>query len=178
MNHLQQSEEADKRGLELGREQGKALENTLRHMIEDVADTGAEKQVGDYLVGYAIEEAEGMYESHDGRLEWTEPGENNVHVEVSVRDAADGRFIPGLAPEVMLIDQEGNRFGPYRHQLLWHPYLYHYGRNWYLPKAGTYSLLVRFDAPVFPRHDKVNGLRFENGGECEFDRVEIEIGDA
>lgn len=175
MNKLQQSEEADKRGLELGRKQGEALENTLRHMIEDVADTGGEQQVGDYLVSYAIEEAEGMYVSRDGQIEWAEPGEENVHVEVSIRDAADGRFIPGLAPDVTLIDERGNAYGPHRHPLLWHPYLYHYGRNWHLPKGGTYSLLVRFDAPGFPRHDKVNGLRFRKGAECTFDGVEIEI---
>jgi hypothetical protein len=66
-------------------------------MITEVADMGEEKRAGPYLVGYAIEKAEGMYQPGDnGELVWHEPEEENLHLEVSVRDAADGRFIPEL----------------------------------------------------------------------------------
>ena len=47
----------------------------------------------------AVEEAEGMYVPKDGALEWQEPGDRNAHVEVAVRDAAEGRLIPGLAED-------------------------------------------------------------------------------
>lgn len=88
------SDEGDEAGLELGRAQGEAMTPTLRHMIDDVAHDGGEQAAGEYLVAYAVEEAEGMYVPRNGRLEWQDPGEVNAHIEVAVRDAADGRLIP------------------------------------------------------------------------------------
>ena len=80
-----------------------------------------------------------------------------------MRDRADGRLIPGLDIDVTVIDKNGKEIGTHRHPLLWHPYLYHYGRNWVVPGDGTYSLRVRFPAPQFHRHDKKNGKRFAQG---------------
>lgn len=54
------SDEADPRQLELAREQGQAYRRALEHMASVVADDGGTQLAGDYLVGYAIEEAEGM----------------------------------------------------------------------------------------------------------------------
>jgi hypothetical protein len=88
--------EADERQLELAREQGAAYERALAHMTEDVADTGGDAECGHYRVGYAIEEAEGIYEWQDGGLVWRQPDEGGIHVEISVRDAADRRFVPGV----------------------------------------------------------------------------------
>ncbi len=48
----------------MAREQGEAFGRTLAYMTGEVADDGAEQHAGDYLVGFAVEEAEGMY---DGR---------------------------------------------------------------------------------------------------------------
>lgn len=79
------SEEADERGLALARREGKAFGETLRHMIAEVAENGREVECGDYLVGFAIEKAEGLYEFEDGALQWHEPQGKNVHIEVSVR---------------------------------------------------------------------------------------------
>jgi hypothetical protein len=67
---LTPSDEGDARGLALGRAQGEAFGRTLRHMIDDVADGGAEIESGDYLIGYAVEKAEGMYAPRNGSLEW------------------------------------------------------------------------------------------------------------
>jgi hypothetical protein len=170
------SEEGDREGLRLARAEGRALGETLAHMIGDIAENGGETQVGEYLIGYAVEKAEGMYEWRDGGLVWVEPGDGNAHVEVSIRDAADGRFIPGLDVRVAVIDAQGRELGEHRQPLLWHPYLYHYGRNWHLPGSGRYMLRIRFDAPRFPRHDKLNGKRFAEGASCEFSDVEITVG--
>lgn len=59
---------------------------------------------------------------------------------------------------------------------LWHPWLYHYGRNWTVPRDGTYGLRVRIEPPDFPRHDKENGLRYREPVEVVFDGVHIETG--
>lgn len=170
------SDEGDRKGLELGKAQGEAMTRTLEHMMRDVAHDGREVQSGEYLVAYAVEEAEGMYVPRDGTLEWTEPDEENVHLEVAVRDAADGRLIPGLDIEVTLTAPDGADVGTYRMPLLWHPYLYHYGRNWKVPGGGRYKLRVRFAPPTFARHDKKNGRRFIQGGDVTFENVDVRTG--
>lgn len=173
---MRPSDEAEEKTLQMAREQGKALERALKYMTGEEAHDGGEKPAGDYLVGYAVEEAEGMYEMRDGTLEWKAPQEENVHVEVSVRDAADGRFIPALTVEATLVAADGTEVGTHRQPYLWHPWLYHYGRNWTVPGDGEYTLRVRIEAPNFPRHDKINGLRYRGEVEVEFTGVKIKTG--
>jgi hypothetical protein len=86
--------EADARGLELGRREGEAFGRTLKRILEDVADGGEEIAHGDYLIAYAFEKAEGMYIPRDGKLEWTAPERENIHIEIAVRNRADGRLLP------------------------------------------------------------------------------------
>ena len=176
-NPLVASDEGDRKGLELGRAQGDALSRTLAHMTSDIAHDGGQVQSGEYLVAYAVEEAEGMYmPGDDGSLEWRAPTDENAHVEIAVRDAADGRLIPSLEIMATLIAPDGSEVGTHRLPLLWHPYLYHYGRNWKVPGDGTYKLKVSFKAPTFMRHDKKNGNRFASGCEVIFDEVRIKTG--
>ena len=168
--------EADARQLELARKQGDAYGAALRHMTGEVAHDGGEQEAGHYRIGYAIEEAEGMYEWRDGELVWREPGEDNLHVEVAVRDAADGRFVPSVKVTATLVDPDGNEVGTHEHPLLWHPMLYHYGRNWQVPADGEYTLRVRVEPPTFMRHDEVNGCRFREPAEVEFTGVKVARG--
>lgn len=175
-NTMISSDEADEKGLRLGREQGEALERTLRHMIDDVAEGGEEKLSGEYLVALAFEEAEGMYERRGEDLEWVEPSDENLHIEIAVRDPADGRFIPGLSVTVCVLDADGTEVGTHEHPLLWHPYLYHYGRNWKLPDRQPFTIRAKIEAPRFPRHDKKNGRRFLKGTEVEFTGIRVELG--
>jgi hypothetical protein len=168
--------EATGRGLDLAREQGAALGKTLQYMTQEVAQHGNELAAGDYLVGYAVEDAEGLYFWREGKLEWEEPREDNVHLEVSVRDGADGRFVPELEVFATLIGADGTEIGTHRQSFLWHPWLYHYGRNWTVPEGGDYTLRVRIEPPAFPRHDKINGKRYTRPVSVEFRDVRIETG--
>ncbi len=172
---MQTSEEATTDQLDMARQQGETYVKALNHMANDVADIGGEMRAADYFVAYAIEKAEGMYHMHNGDLEWLGPGENNIHIEISVRDGADNRFIPNLQVYVTLIDSDGTEVGTHQLPYLWHPWLYHYGRNWRVERPGTYTLRVHIDAPVFPRHDPQNGKRFSEDVEIEFENVKIEI---
>jgi len=117
-----------------------------------------------------------MYEWTDGGLVWRDPGEENVHVEISVRDASDGRFVPGVKIFATLVDPDGNEVGTHEQHLLWHPMIYHYGRNWVVPADGEYTLRVRVEPPTFMRHDEVNGKRFTEPVEVEFAGVKVEQG--
>jgi Fe2+ transport protein len=170
------SEEASRFNLALASAQGAAFAAALKHMATFVADDGREVQEGEYLVAYAVEEAEGLYHFRRGKLEWHQPTKENVHVEVVIRDAADGRFIPGLKVFATLIDEKGHEIGTHEQAFLWHPWLYHYGRNWKVPRDGVYTLRIRFAAPEFHRHDRMNGRRFAKGAEVEFTNVNIKTG--
>jgi hypothetical protein len=172
---MKPSDEATREGLRLAREQGEAFQRTVQYMTHTVAH-GAEQQAGDYLIGYAIEEAEGLYEPRDGSLHWQEPTDENLHVEVAVMDATDRRFIPGLTVHATLIDDQGREVGSHRQPFLWHPWLYHYGRNWRVPGNGTYTLRVRVEPPTFARHDKTNGRRYTDPVEIEFRDVAVKTG--
>ncbi len=166
-------DEAQQRQLHLARAQGDAYGAAFEHMASRVALGGGERRAGDYWIGYAVEAAEGMYEWDDGKLVWREPGEGDLHVEITVRDAGDGRFVPCAGVTVTLIDPDGERLGTHEHPLLWDPMIYHYGRNWAVASHGSYRLRVRVEPPRFLRHDQINGSRFVDVVETEFSDVKI-----
>ena len=105
-----------------------------------------------------------------------DPGEQNVHVEVAVRDASDGRFVPGVRVIATLVDPYGHEVGTHEQPLLWHPMIYHYGRTWTVPVDGLSTLRVRVEPPTFTRHDEVNGQRFAEPVEVEFRNVQVQRG--
>lgn len=170
------SKEASPAQLEAARAEGEAFGNAVRLMVDKVADTGGKQRGGDYEIGFALEKAEGMYELSDGELRWLEPDEENLHVEVVVRDGADGRFVPGLDGSVTLTAEDGTDVGTHRQPFLWHPMLYHYGRNWKVPGDGRYTLKVRVEPAPFMRHDRKNGRRYAGPVEVTFRDVEVNTG--
>jgi hypothetical protein len=169
------SDEANEEQLRLAHEQGHVMGRAVKQMILSEAQ-GQEYVVGDYLLAYAVEDAEGMYHLEGGKLVWHDPGEENAHVEVVVRDAADGRFIPGLMVFVTLTAADGREIGTRQHPFIWHPWLHHYGCNWSLPGDGVYSLRVRIEPADFMRHDKVNGARFAQAVVVDLGDVKIKTG--
>lgn len=175
---MEVSEEAEAHQLELARGQGEAYVAALEEMVNNVASYGDEQRAGDYIVAIAVESAEGMYHLEGGDLVFKEPEEENCHVEVSVRDAADQRFIPGLTIHVRLTASDGRDVGRHLQPFVWHPWLYHYGRNWVVPGDGDYTLDVSIKAPEFMRHDPHNGKRYPGDVELTFQNVKIETGKA
>lgn len=169
------SDEADRRQLELAKAEGARYMDALRYMIDEVAHTGDLQHAGDYLVGVAEEKAEGMYALEDGHLRWVEPGDANCHIEVAVLDATDHRFIPGLQIQAKLKNRDGE-IAAFEVPFLWHPGLYHYGRNIKVPGPGRYDLEIRIDPPRFMRHDRVNGRRYAEPVSVTFEGLDIETG--
>lgn len=138
--------------------------------------TGAEAHVGEMIIALALEPAEGMYEWSNGALQWVEPGDQNVHLEVSARDATDNRFVPGLRVHVRVIDGEGQTRADAILPMLWHPWLYHYGSNFTLPMGSSVAVEIQIDAPEFPRHDETNGMRYTEDLFVRFEDVELTEG--
>jgi len=165
---LSSSDESSLTEITLGKAEGKAYAGALLYLTKMEASDSGERQIGDYIVGYAIENAEGLYHLLNGSLEWHEPTEENCHVEIAIRGAADGRFLPGLKVRATLLDSNGRDLGTFDMPFLWHPWIYHYGRNWKVPGDGAYKLRIHVDLPDFPRHDKVNGYRFHDPIDIEF----------
>lgn len=178
MSHdaMQTSDEVDEKQLRLARKAGDAYHEALQYMVEEVAHTGGMQEAGDYIVAFAQEEAEGMYFLEDGELEWVEPDEENCHIEVAVLDADDRRFLPQLEIEATLFDDQGEEVTTFDCPFLWHPGLFHYGRNVVVPGDGTYDLRIRIAAPTFARHDETNGKRYGEPVEVTFEGIDIESG--
>lgn len=167
MPPMKASSESTEDQLKLAKKQGEAYAAAMKGMDKE---SGADlARAGEYEVALVVEEAEGMWHMHDGELTWQEPAGENAHIEVAVRDAADGRFIPGLAVTVT-VGPDGKNLGSHQQRFLWHPWLYHYGRNWEVPGEGDYTVQVKIDPPTFMRHDHENGMRFTDAVEVEFTR--------
>ncbi len=86
---MKKSDEANEEQLQMALDQGQEYKTALDHMAKEEADDGGEVHIGDYIVAYAVEGAEGMYHMQKGILDWVEPGDENCHIEIAVRDAAD-----------------------------------------------------------------------------------------
>lgn len=171
------SDEADRNQLKMAREEGEAYHASLKYMAEEVADNGAMKEVDDYIVAIAQERAEGMYAlKKAGELSWQEPDKENCHIEVSVSDRADKRFIPYLEIKATLEDADGKKTGPFEVPFLWHPGLYHYGANIEVPGDGKYTVTVEIAPPKFMRHDEENGQRYKDKVSIAFENFEITTG--
>lgn len=170
------SGEADAKQLVLARQEGDKYLAALEYMTDEVADTGAKIRAGDYIVAFAQEKAEGMYHLVDGALNWRDAApETNCHIEIAVLDAGDHRFIPGLTIECVL-SQAGNEVVRFKPEFLWHPGLFHYGKDVKVPASGLFDLRVVIAAPDFPRHDKVNGKRYGEAVDVTFSQVPIQTG--
>ncbi|MFY1636789.1 iron transporter [Solwaraspora sp. WMMB335] len=166
---MRASNEATEEQLAVARRQGQAYTNAVRAMAEE--EGAVSRRAGDYLVAFVNEEAEGMYELSDGELFWREAApEANVHLEVAVADAADGRFVPGLDVQIA-VSRDGRPVVAAGLPFLWHPFLHHYGGNAAVPGPGPYDVTVRIAPPEFMRHDPVNGRRYAAPVEVRFDQV-------
>lgn len=172
---MKTSDEAKQEQLDMAKAQGQAYQKALEHMANEEAH-GETKSAGNFQVSYVVEAAEGMYHQMDGDLVWQEPKDENAHIEIVVQDGSDLRFIPGLSVHFTVIDQNDKVIGTHQHPFLWHPWLFHYGRNWKLPGDGEYTIRVHIDAPGFMRHDKENGKRYADPVDVEFSKVKIKTG--
>lgn len=169
------SDESSRTEIGLAKGEGLAYGAALEYLTRVEASDWGEKNAGDYVVAYSIEDAEDLYHMRDGRLEWHQPEKENCHLEIAVRNAADGRFLPCLTVQATLVDADGSTIGSHPMPFLWHPWIYHYGRNWVVPHDGRYTMKIHIDVPTFPRHDRINGDRFREPVDLEF-AVNIKTG--
>jgi hypothetical protein len=123
---------------------------------------------GDFQVSLIAKKATGLWKLKDSGLVWTDPGSSNAHLEVAVRDAGDGRFVPGLNITLSLTAPDGTSVGKHKLPFVWHPWFYHYGLNWKVPGDGDYTAKAHIDAATFARHDQSNGNRYADPVDVDF----------
>lgn len=166
--------EDNQKKIALAEQQGKAFSEALDYMKE--MDNHAEKEVDDYIISLASEEAEGTYRLQEGELKWNVPEEGfNTHLEVVVRDRKDKRFIPGLKIKGKIYDEGENLIAEKDFPFLWHPFLFHYGAFFKIPKEGNYHVELEIPAPEFHRHDEIKGKRYEKDVKVKM-QIEMEAG--
>ena len=174
-DNLDPSNESSRTEIAIAKAEGVAYGSALKYLTTAEASDSGEREVGDYIVAYSIEDAEGLYEMRDGVLQWTEPLQENCHIEIAVRNASDGRFLPSLSITATVLDDKGAELQSFKVPFLWHPWVYHYGANRAIPQSGKYKLRIHIDVPTFSRHDRINGRRFEQPVDVEFD-INIKTG--
>ncbi|SDZ20464.1 Fe2+ transport protein [Micromonospora pattaloongensis] len=171
---MRPSNEATAEQLEVARSQGDAYGRAMQAMAEE--DGAETARAGDLVIAFVNEEAEGMYALEGDRLVWREAAEEaNVHLEVAVADAGDGRFVPGLSVSVELA-RDGGAVLHAELPFLWHPFLHHYGANARVPDTGPYDVTVRVGPAQFMRHDPVNGRRYAQPVDVHFAGVRLSNG--
>jgi len=169
-------DERTQRQLHVARAQGDAYGDAFEHLRTAAATDSGEQFCGEYWIGYAVGPAEGVYEWRIAELVWRDPGTENVHVTITVRDAGDGRFVPGLVVTATLIEPNGDVVATREQPLLWHPMLYHYGSNWTVKYSGLHTLKVTVEPPGFMRTDLANGDRMLAPAEVDFTKVNVDVG--
>ncbi|GIJ26392.1 hypothetical protein Vqi01_15540 [Micromonospora qiuiae] len=168
------SNEATREQLDVARAEGDAYRRAMQAMADEEGAVMA--QAGDLVIGFVNEAAEGMYALDGDRLVWQEAAQDaNVHLEVAVADAGDGRFVPGLSVRLELT-RDGVPVLATELPFLWHPFLHHYGTNAVVPDEGPYRVRVRVEPAGFMRHDPVNGRRYAEPVEVHFDDVRLTNG--
>ena len=118
---LKISDEADARGLELGKKEGEAFGRILKHMLEDIADGGEEIAHGDYQDRLRLKRPRACMCRVTASSNGWRPSKRTFTSRFW-SDKADGRLLPGLDIDVTLTDDKGKEIGTHRQQLLWHPY--------------------------------------------------------
>jgi hypothetical protein len=167
------ADEATQRRLHLARAQGDAYGEALEHVLEHAAAAAGRQRAGDYWVDFAIGDAEGAYDPSTDGIRWRGPSDGDLHLGVIVRDAGDGRFVPGLRVVVTMIGADGRELGTQELPLSWDPVIYHYGADWHPADGPPHRLRVRVEPPVFSRRDAVDGRRFVEPVEVEFTDVSV-----
>jgi hypothetical protein len=141
--------------------------------------SGAEKAVGDYFVGYALDYSGLTMPLAGTKLQPKNmvsfSGKHDVRLWLTVRDSRTGRLIPGLKPQASLVSADGKLYGPGDLLLNNRSWLYHYEGNTRIAGKAQYKLRVHFDAPGYRRWGR-QSERFAAPAEVEFDDVSLHSG--
>jgi uncharacterized protein involved in high-affinity Fe2+ transport len=151
---------------ELAHREGDAAERPIITSLRSTGTTGSQVRSGNYKVAVLVGQARGRWELRGGKLSYTTPdssSEQLAHIAVSIRDAASGRFVPGLNVRATVLNSKKKEVNTYALPFIWHPWMNQYGANIPEPKSGRYTIRVRADAPAFRRFGTTALKQFNRG---------------
>lgn len=169
------SDEATAEQLERARGEGNAVRQELDWVRAHQAAASAEMAVGEYRVAFAVTPALSYSEPDaGGRLVRHDPAPGEAHLGVVVRDAADGRLVPGLTVRASLVDAGGRTVDARALPFGYYPVMHRYGDNLRWPTdAGPLTVRVEIAPPTYWRHDPSNGDRYRDSTMAEFTNVTV-----
>jgi hypothetical protein len=168
-----ESDEATLQQLQLAKAQGDAEGAALDELRHGGAVASGEMPAGEYDVTWILLPAQGWYAPGTaGALEWHRPAAGSANLSVVVRDAADGRTVPGLGVQIDYLDAAGRSLRRDSLPFAWYEDLNRYGDDVVLP-AGVRALRVTLAPPTYDRHDPVNGDRYADTVMAEFGDVRL-----
>jgi hypothetical protein len=162
----------DTQFLQLARKQGEKYLDAVDYMVS-VAERCERKEIGDYVVVFSQQKAEGMDGLSDGKPEGTKPDSAYCRIQIAVLDSIDKRFVPELKVRAKLTDEAGCLVADLNVPFVWHPALFHYGTDVSVAKSGRHDLHIAIEAPSFTRHRRFSGNRYATGVELTFKGLEI-----
>ncbi|HEX8923907.1 MAG TPA: iron transporter [Patescibacteria group bacterium] len=154
--------------------QGKTYDLALDEIRQQLS--AVSKESGDFVITLVAGPAEGRYMALlEGGLEWKDASQQDdtQHIQIIVQDKDDHRFVPNLEIVIQVFDKDKRLVAEGNQPFLWHPYLYHYGKNYFIPEDGTYAVRVIIKSPHFPRHDRKLGNRYQQDVSVDFDSVRM-----
>jgi hypothetical protein len=141
--------------IELARDEGDVIDRPLAALLRGSDVSGSQVRSGDYKVTVLVHEARGYWDARGGKLSFIDPNSSvgpTAHLDVIVRDATTGRFVPGLKVRATILNSRKKEVDTYLMPFMWHPWANHYGLSVPVPGAGRYTVRVRTDAPAFRRY--------------------------
>lgn len=162
----------------IARAEGDAIDRPLTEMLRSAAVSGSQVRSGDYKVAVTIQTARGTWVVRDGDLDYESPN-NNIgpiaHLDVSIRDATTGRFVPGLKVRATVLDSHKREIDTYPMPFTWHPWTNHYGLNIPVPGKGRYTVRIRADAPAFRRYGSTALKKFNKAVDVTVRNVRFDV---
>lgn len=139
----------------LASREGEILGRQITQGMKAAESRGVQVSSGDYRVAVTVQPARGYWKGADHTVSYVKADTSTgrvAHVDVTIRDAASGRFIPDLSVRAKLTNSRGKELGTYAMPFMWHPWSSHYGLDIVVPEPGRYSIHIRADAPAFRRY--------------------------
>ncbi len=163
---------------QLASSEGEAVDRPMADLLRSADASGSQARSGDYKVAVVVRSARGYWEARNGKLNYASPTNSvgpTAHIDVSIRDATTGRFVPDLKVRVTVLDSRKKEIDTYATPFMWHPWMNHYGLNMPVPGPGRYTIRVRAEAPAFRRYGSMALKKFNRPIDVEVHNVRFVI---
>jgi hypothetical protein len=143
-------------------------------VAQEIRDEGGETTVGEWRVGYIVEQAEPWHQMINGSHSYREPATGETHhLEIIPFEASTGRIVPDVPIRLQVIAADG-RVVDDKQLTFYYGEFFHYANNFSIPEPGRYTLRAQLVSPPFPRHGESNQPpALADGVSVEFKDVEF-----